>query len=44
MSHGQWNYHNNMKILHLHLKTLFNTINVTNFAISLFTCYNMDMA
>jgi hypothetical protein len=33
-----------MNMLHLHFNILFNTINVTNFAIHLFTCYNMDMA
>jgi len=32
-----------MRVLHLHFKFLFNIINVTNFAIPLFTCYNMDM-
>jgi hypothetical protein len=44
MSHGQWSYQNKMSILHLHFNILLNTINVTNFVIHLFTCYNMDMA
>jgi hypothetical protein len=38
------NYQNKMNVLHSHFNILFNTVNVTNFAIPLFTYYNMDMA
>jgi hypothetical protein len=44
MFHGQWNYQNKMNVLHSHFNILFHTINVTNFAIPLLTCYNVDMA
>jgi hypothetical protein len=33
-----------MNVLHLHFNILLNIINVTNFVIHLFICYNMDMA
>jgi hypothetical protein len=33
-----------INILHLHFNILLNTINVNNFAIHLFSCYDMDMA